>query len=117
MEESPISTDVPVVGPVEESFKFEDGTSSELSDFDEDVIIGDIEPDHYYEGGRVPVFKPVSTLSLICFWTFVSSRYPIPISAQIRHGIVWRLSLLTRDRLWINSEASADSSRRLTNTA
>ena len=24
----------------------------------------DIVPDHYYEGGKVPVFKPVSTLSL-----------------------------------------------------
>ena len=32
---------------------------SELEDLDDDDI-GDIEPDHYYEGGKIPVFKPVS---------------------------------------------------------
>lgn len=46
--------------PVSLGLKAEDGSSSDLSDLDEDVIIGDIEPDHYYEGGQVPVFKPVS---------------------------------------------------------
>lgn len=38
-----------------------DGSSSELSDLElEDEDNGDIVPDHYYEGGKVPVFKPVS---------------------------------------------------------
>ena len=43
----------------EEADKLGDA-SSELSelDFDSDDI-GDVEPDHYYEGGRIPVFKPV----------------------------------------------------------
>lgn len=45
-----------------------EGVPSELSDLDLDhnaaasveVVEEDIEPDHYYEGGRIPVFKPVS---------------------------------------------------------
>jgi hypothetical protein len=32
--------------------------SSELSDIDSDDG-EDIEPDHYFEGGKIPVFKPV----------------------------------------------------------
>ena len=43
----------------EEADKLGD-VSSELSELDFDLDdIGDIEPDHYYEGGRIPVFKPV----------------------------------------------------------
>jgi hypothetical protein len=41
-------------------------SSSELSDInlDEDNDdIGEIEPDHYFDGGRIPVFKPVSPLA------------------------------------------------------
>jgi hypothetical protein len=35
--------------------------SSDLSDLDMDTDdIGDIEPAYYYEGGKVPVFEPVS---------------------------------------------------------
>ena len=38
----------------------DDGSGSELSDLDmEPEDNGDIVPDHYYEGGKVPVFKPV----------------------------------------------------------
>jgi hypothetical protein len=37
--------------------RFED-MSSELSDIDSDDG-EDIEPDHYFEGGKIPVFKPV----------------------------------------------------------
>ena len=43
-------------------------SSSELSELDmdagreadEDEDIGEIEPDHYWDGGRIPIFKPVS---------------------------------------------------------
>ncbi|KAF2084745.1 JmjC-domain-containing protein, partial [Saccharata proteae CBS 121410] len=39
-----------------------EGSSSELSeldlDMDDEDDIGEIEPDHYYGGGKVPVFKP-----------------------------------------------------------
>ncbi|KAI9792329.1 MAG: hypothetical protein M1816_002554 [Peltula sp. TS41687] len=38
--------------------KPDDASSSELSDLEEDDDIGDVEPDHYYGGGKVPVFKP-----------------------------------------------------------
>ena len=35
-------------------------SSSDLSDLELDQEDnGKIEPDHYYEGGRIPVFKPV----------------------------------------------------------
>jgi hypothetical protein len=41
-------------------------SSSELSDInldEEDDDIGEIEPDHYFDGGKIPVFKPVSPLA------------------------------------------------------
>lgn len=48
-----------------------DGVPSELSDLDlehngaqeqaaTEEVVEDIEPDHYYGGGKIPVFKPVS---------------------------------------------------------
>jgi hypothetical protein len=47
-----------------------DGLPSELSDLELDnhnkpapsieAVEEDIEPDHYYDGGQIPVFKPVS---------------------------------------------------------
>ena len=49
-----------------------DDASSELSDLDmedpkdeddTDDDIGEIEPAYYYEGGKIPVFTPVSTCS------------------------------------------------------
>lgn len=51
-----------------------DGAPSELSDMDIDSKPAaqpdgaaeeeDIEPDHFYGGGRIPVFKPVSWVAL-----------------------------------------------------
>ncbi|KAI9795944.1 MAG: hypothetical protein M1833_006592 [Piccolia ochrophora] len=38
--------------------KLDELSSSELSDLEDEDDIGEIEPDHYYEGGKVPVFKP-----------------------------------------------------------
>ena len=44
----------------EETGKNED-SSSDLSDLEmEQDDIGEVEPAYYYEGGKVPVFKPVS---------------------------------------------------------
>jgi hypothetical protein len=42
----------------EDNDKREERLSSELSDIDSDDG-EDIEPDHYFEGGKIPVFKPV----------------------------------------------------------
>jgi hypothetical protein len=42
----------------EDNDKRNERLSSELSDIDSDDG-EDIEPDHYFEGGRIPVFKPV----------------------------------------------------------
>lgn len=37
-----------------------EGSSSELSELElDDEDIGDVEPDHYWDGGKIPVFKPV----------------------------------------------------------
>jgi hypothetical protein len=44
----------------EDMDKREDNDSSDLSDLDmDDEDIGDIEPDHYFDDGAIPVFKPV----------------------------------------------------------
>ena len=46
--------------PASEEADKQDDSGSELSDLDLDPEdVGDIEPDHYYEGGKIPVFKPV----------------------------------------------------------
>lgn len=46
----------------EEADKFDD-SGSELSDLEPDAQDnGEIVPDHYYEGGKIPVFKPVRFL-------------------------------------------------------
>jgi len=47
--------------PTSEEWNKHDDNTSELSDLEDEDDIGEIEPDHYYEGGKVPVFKPVST--------------------------------------------------------
>jgi hypothetical protein len=41
-------------------------SSSELSDInldEDDDDIGEIEPDHYFDGGKIPVFKPVRSFA------------------------------------------------------
>jgi hypothetical protein len=40
--------------------KREERMSSELSELNSDDDDEEIEPDHYFEGGKIPVFKPVS---------------------------------------------------------
>jgi hypothetical protein len=42
----------------EDNDKRDERMSSELSDIDSDDG-EEIEPDHYFEGGKIPVFKPV----------------------------------------------------------
>ena len=47
--------------PASEDTNKHDDSGSELSDLELDGDLGDeIQPDHYYEGGKIPVFKPVS---------------------------------------------------------
>jgi len=49
----------------EENDKREERMSSELTDIDSDDG-EEIEPDHYFEGGKVPVFKPVGGTPAVC---------------------------------------------------
>ncbi|KAF2145981.1 uncharacterized protein K452DRAFT_294599 [Aplosporella prunicola CBS 121167] len=47
--------------PTSEDMNKREGSSSELSELeldDDDEDIGEIEPDHYWDGGKIPVFKP-----------------------------------------------------------
>jgi hypothetical protein len=94
-----------------------EGVPSELSDLELDhkaapapetaevkeEEVEDIEPDHYYGGGKIPVFKPVSAL-------------------HVPHTKSWRYCALLRNRLtgyfrpWTNLETFRPSSRRSTNT-
>ena len=56
----------PVLTPPasEEADKIND-SGSDLSDLDQEVEDeGEIVPDHYYDGGKVPVFKPVRPIFL-----------------------------------------------------
>ena len=47
--------------PASEDADKQDDSGSELSDLEGDGDDNDeIVPDHYYEGGKIPVFKPVS---------------------------------------------------------
>ena len=47
--------------PASEEADKQDDSGSELSDLElEPEDVSEIEPDHYYEGGKIPVFKPVS---------------------------------------------------------
>ena len=46
--------------PASEEADKHDDSGSELSDLEGEVEdAGEIIPDHYYDGGRIPVFKPV----------------------------------------------------------
>jgi hypothetical protein len=46
--------------PASEEADKQDDSGSELSDLEGDADDNEeITPDHYYEGGRIPVFKPV----------------------------------------------------------
>ena len=89
--------------------------ASELSDLEpEEDDIGDIDPDHYYEGGRIPVFKPVSS-----FWW--NALFWISTCLFILICSDWSLhQLLTSGfclRPWISFAASRRSSKRSTGTA
>lgn len=47
--------------PASEEADQHDDSGSDLSDLEGDGDdSGEIVPDHYYEGGKIPVFKPVS---------------------------------------------------------
>jgi hypothetical protein len=43
----------------EDMDKRDERMSSELSELDSDDDGEEIEPDHYFDGGKIPVFKPV----------------------------------------------------------
>ncbi|KAI9777481.1 MAG: hypothetical protein M1835_005233 [Candelina submexicana] len=57
--DTPAEIKATLTPPASEETDKVDESGSELSDLDfDDDEIGEIEPDHYYEGGKIPVFKP-----------------------------------------------------------
>ena len=57
--------------PASEDANKHDDSGSELSDLELDgETNGEILPDHYYDGGKIPVFKPVCLSSCLKFTTF-----------------------------------------------
>lgn len=72
---------------------------------------GEIEPDHYYDCGKIPVFKPVSFAHRPCFdHSYQPKRCTVSCL-----GCRWKLIWCFFDRPWTNSEASSPSSIRSTN--
>jgi hypothetical protein len=65
----------------EDNDKRDERMSSELSDIDSDNG-EDIEPDHYFEGGKIPVFKPVRRIATQNFVYGI-----ISVCAHLRIGI------------------------------
>jgi hypothetical protein len=68
--------------------KRDDRMSSELSDLESDDD-EEIEPDHYYDGGKIPVFKPVC--------------YTPPPQDTVPHGkLAQRLDHMQMQRFCVN---------------
>ena len=92
--------------------KTDDASSSELSDLEADDDLGEIEPDHYYGGGKVPVFKPVSASD--------GERAPLAVPLDTKFGVInggialqWKLMLRQYSyRPWNNSGVLRSSSQR-----
>lgn len=83
---------------------------------DEEVVDhGEIKPDHYYEGGKIPVFKPVSAPHLQHFFHDSANKWRSEIVGS--HCGTLKLTNFCFLRQWANSAASRHSSPRLTSTA
>lgn len=101
--------------PASEEADKHDDSGSELSELElESDDNAEIVPDHYYDGGKVPVFKPVSThdVSLVkqCYGRLFSQHWIVTVTGSM---LMFTLPL----RQWINFAASNHSSRRLINMA
>lgn len=69
----------------EDNDKREERLSSELSELEDSDDGEDIEPDHYFEGGKIPIFKPVRR-NPVCYrpqCTDTTSWLTSPISLRI----------------------------------
>ena len=83
---------------------------------DEEVVDhGEITPDHYYEGGKIPVFKPVSAPHLQHFFNNSANKWRGDILGSRCETL--KLTVFCSFRQWANSAASRHSSPRLTSTA
>lgn len=96
-------------------------SSSELSELelDDEEDIGDIEPDHYWDGGKIPVFKPVRHAPPTSA-PQLQLHGSIPVAvARDRHApsFVCDLWLTGCCRPWTSFGASRSSSIRLISTA
>lgn len=70
--------------PTSEDMDKRERSSSPLSDMEldnpEEEDIGEIEPDHYWDGGKIPVFKPVGSIAVQsnnCLRQHDACNYPL----------------------------------------
>ena len=102
---APVNALTPPTSEDNHSNNMDDG-SSDLSEIEDDVD-DEIVPDHYYDGGKVPVFKPVRL-------------YPTRASIQsyARRNAKTFMDLTDGSgRQWISSATLRNSSSALTSTA
>ncbi len=83
---------------------------------DEEIVDdGEIRPDHYYEGGKIPVFKPVSAPHRQHFshnYCTLETKRSMDLGCGVQ-----KLTKFHLLRPWASSAASRHSSPRLTSTA
>lgn len=97
--------------PTSEDMDRKERMSSELTELEDDDDDGEeIEPDHYFEGGKIPVFKPVGVaFTLLCIFGHVGKTFIETFlgSAQL----AWSVNVLTgrHCRQWSSSGASRNS--------
>lgn len=95
----------------EDNDKRDERMSSELSEIDSDDG-EDIEPDHYFEGGKIPVFKPVC-ISNTCYKINAMARN---LRLHCEACIMYVQADPRAVRLWTSFATSRDSSTRSTGT-
>ena len=116
MEKSEESLPKPALTPpTSEDMDKRERMSSELTDLESSDDEEEIEPDHYFDGGKIPVFKPVRgaafrTSSLV---RGSALRADNAHSQRVVHGSMLTIMFY---RQWISFEASRNSLTSLTST-
>ena len=85
---SDLELDAKVNAPLDPPPVEEQEQQQKVEEKEEDEETEDIEPDHYYGGGRIPIFKPVCWMAWVVaslsriHWTILWSFYP-PLALRI----------------------------------
>jgi hypothetical protein len=91
--------------------KRDERLSSELSELESDDD-EEIEPDHYWDGGKIPVFKPVRCVLFAMDCDSMGPRASAQTASACR-----KMALIVSRRQWTSFVTSRSSSTRSTSTA